>query len=71
MASTEQAPLAPKPQQGSAPCAPGGCADLGLGHVVGFTQKLWKDVSHTPFLGCGCGPAAPVGQKALGSYSVG
>lgn len=49
MATTEPA-LAPKPQS-SEPCS-GGCATLGLENVVGFTQKLWRDVSHKPFLGC-------------------
>ena len=49
MASSE-APLAPKPESGNA-CS-NACATLGLGPVVGFTQKLWKDVSHTPYLGC-------------------
>jgi len=49
MATTEPA-LAPKPQS-SEPCS-GGCVTLGLENVVGFTQKLWKDVSHKPFLGC-------------------
>jgi hypothetical protein len=50
MASTEEAPLAPKPQDTN-PCKDV-CATLGLDKVVGFTQKLWQDVSHKPFLGC-------------------
>ena len=63
MASPEQAPLAPK--QESNPCKDG-CATLGLDRVVGFTQKLWQDVSHKPFLGC-----APLRQPGPKAWAVG
>ena len=59
MSTEEEAPLAPKQEERSGPCS-NACATLGLDHVVGFGAAVWKNVSHTPFLGCvPPSPAAP------------
>ena len=36
----------------SDPCS-NACAAMGLDHVLKTVQKVWTDVSHTGFLGCG------------------
>ena len=66
---SSEAPLEPKKEENSGPCS-NACATLGLDQVVGFTQNVWKNVSHTPFLGCVLAPPAAARRSRVAAAAA-